>query len=71
MKGGHKEGTQKESPPCPIDGPPPTIQYEYSPVNVLEDNLKRRHKCEYIPGNVRKDNLKCENNFALHEIVYR
>ena len=50
MKGDQKEGTQKESPPCSIDGPPSILKYAYNPWNVRKDNLNRRHKYEYIPG---------------------
>ena len=66
-----KEGTQKESPLCSTDGPPPILKYEYSAENVHKDNLKRGHEYEYILGHSRKSSLKWGNNFVHKEIVQR
>ena len=68
MKGGHKEGTQKQKVRKVHFAALMDIRhiqkYEYILENVRENNLKCGHKYEYIPVNVRKSNLKCGNYHA-------
>ena len=54
MKGGHKEGTQKQ-------------KVRKVHFDALMD-IRYIQKYEYIPGNVRKSNLKCGNYQAQHEL---
>ena len=65
MKGGHKEGTQKQKVRKVHFAALMDIRhlqkYEHIPENVRESNLKCGHKYKYIPGNVRQSNVKCGN----------
>ena len=56
MKGGHKEGTQKQ-------------KVRKVHFVALMDN-RHNHKYEYIPVNVRKNNLKCGNYQAQMKELY-
>ena len=74
MKGGHKEGTQKQNVRKVYFAALIDIRhiqkYEYIPENVSKINLKCGHKYEYIPVNVRKSNLKCGNYQAQMKELY-
>ena len=74
MKGGHKEGTQKQKARKVHFAALMDIRhiqkYEYILENVRENNLKCGHKYKYIPVNVRKSNLKCGNYQAQMKELY-
>ena len=74
MKGGQKEGTQKQKMRkvhfVALMNIRHILKYEYIPENVRENNLKCEHKYEYIPVNVRKSNLKCANYQAQMKELY-
>ena len=74
MKGGHKEGTQKQKVRKVHFDALMNIRhihkYEYIPENVNENNLKCGHIYKYIPVNVRKSNLECGNCQAQMKVLH-
>ena len=65
MKGGHKEGTQKQKIRkvhfVALMDIRHIQKYKYIPENVRKNNLKCGDRYKYISANVRKSNLKCGN----------